>query len=204
MYRKHVKRYLDFFIALIGLPFFVIIFIIVAPLIVVDDGFPVFYTADRIGKDGKLFRMFKFRSMKNNAPDIRMEDGSTFNAEDDPRATKVGRILRKISVDEVPQFLNVLKGDMSLIGPRPFIPADGWRNNKDKDFNDRLRVRPGITGYTQAYYRNSISQSEKIHFDAEYAKNVTFSLDMKILLKTIISVLKRENIYVKQESVNKK
>ena len=138
--------------------------------------------------------MYKFRSMFNNAPDIRQEDGSTYNAKDDPRVTKIGKILRKTSLDEVPQLLNVLLGDMSIIGPRPFVPLNG-KNNTSKDFEDRLKVKPGITGYTQAYFRNSISQDEKIRMDAEYARNVTFLGDIKILLKTIETVLQRKNIY---------
>ena len=160
----------------------------------ITDGKPVFYTANRIGKDGKIYKMYKFRSMKNNAPDIRMEDGSTYNAADDPRVTKIGRILRATSIDETPQILNVLKGDMSFIGPRPFVPVEG-KKCLDKDFTDRLKVRPGITGYTQAYYRNAISQNEKIKLDAIYARKVTFINDIKILLKTIDTVVHRKNIY---------
>lgn len=194
MYNKVFKRFIDIIISLCILPFFGIIYLIVAPIIVFADGGSVFYSANRIGRYGNLFKMYKFRSMNNNAPDIRMEDGSTYNAEDDPRVTRIGKILRKTSLDEIPQVLNVLKGDMSLIGPRPFVPVNENKNT-NKDFQDRLLVRPGITGYTQAYYRNSITQEEKIKYDAEYARNVSASIDFKIFLKSIDTVLRRKNIY---------
>lgn len=194
MYEKFLKRFLDIVISICILPTFLVIYIVVAPIILITDGKPVFYIANRIGKDGKIYKMYKFRSMKNNAPDIRMEDGSTYNAADDPRVTKIGRILRATSIDEIPQILNVLKGDMSFIGPRPFVPVEG-KKCLDKDFTDRLKVRPGITGYTQAYYRNAISQNEKIKLDAIYARKVTFINDIKILLKTIDTVVHRKNIY---------
>ncbi|WP_070090262.1 sugar transferase [Merdimonas faecis] len=196
MYAKYIKRIVDIVVALTGLPFFAIIFVIIAPIIYLSDKEPVFYNAPRLGKKGKVFYMYKFRSMKVNAPDIRNADGSTYNAEDDPRVTSIGKLMRKTSLDEIPQLLNVLIGDMSIIGPRPFVPVEG-KENTSKNFQDRLLVRPGITGYTQAYFRNSISQEEKIKMDAEYARNVTFLGDMKILLKTIETVAQRKNIYNK-------
>ncbi len=153
MYQKYIKRFLDFIIALIALPFVLLIILIVSPFILFDDGFPIFYNANRIGQYGKLFKMYKFRSMKKNAPDIRLVDGSTYNGEDDPRVTKIGKILRKTSIDEIPQLLNMLKGDMSLIGPRPDPPD--WLEKYPEDVKIFLNVKPGITGYNQAYYRNS-------------------------------------------------
>lgn len=116
MYERTIKRIIDFIISILALPFFVVLVIAVTPLILLEDGFPVFYNAKRIGRTGKLFKMYKFRSMKNNAPDIRLSDGSTYNGEDDPRVTKVGRFLRNTSIDEAPQLLNMLKGDSGIIG----------------------------------------------------------------------------------------
>ena len=116
MYEKVIKRLLDFIVALIALPFVLLIIVVVAPFIIADDGFPIFYNAKRVGQNGKLFKMYKFRSMKNNAPDIRLADGSTYNGEDDPRVTKVGKVLRATSLDEIPQLLNVLTGDSGIIG----------------------------------------------------------------------------------------
>lgn len=196
MYKTFFKRFLDVFIALLALPFFLIALLIVAPLIYLTDKGPVFYNAPRMGKDGKSFKMFKFRSMKVNAPDIRNEDGSTFNDENDPRVTPIGRFLRKTSIDELPQLLNVLLGDMSIVGPRPNLPASEERIAKFDDYlKKRIKVRPGITGYTQAYYRNSIPQEEKFRYDAFYVDNISFTNDVKIIAQTVKSVLKRENVY---------
>lgn len=193
MYEQVFKRWIDFLIALIAMPFLLIICIIVAPMILYDDGHPVFYNSKRIGRNGKLFKMYKFRSMKNNSPDIRLEDGSTYNGEDDPRVTKIGRILRKTSIDELPQLLNVLKGDMSLIGPRPDPPD--WLDLYTEEEREFLSARPGITGYSQAFYRNSVDSREKIQNDIYYIRNCSFILDVKILLKTIETVFKHENVY---------
>ena len=135
----------------------------------------------------------KLRSMKVDAPDIRNDDGSTFNSEHDSRVTKIGHILRKTSIDEIPQIFNVLKGDMSIIGPRA-----GDVESKDTykdDEKDKLLIRPGITGYAQAYYRNNLGVREKRLCDAWYAHNVSFLLDIKIFIKTIQTVLKQENVY---------
>lgn len=197
MYKKIGKRLIDLVISIIGLPFFGIIFIIFAPIIKLTDNGPVFYNAERLGWKGKVYRMYKFRSMRVNAPDIRNADGSTYNGDDDPRVTKIGRIMRKTSVDETPQILNVLKGDMSIIGPRPFVTThyEGY-DKLDEKRKKRLEVRPGITGYSQAYYRNSIGQQEKIDNDCYYVDHVSLGLDVKIFFQTIRSVLKRENIYV--------
>ena len=135
--------------------------------------------------------------MKVNAPDIRLKDGSTYNGDDDPRVTKLGRFLRKTSLDEIPQILNVLKGDMSWIGPRP-DPLD-WLDKYKEEERVFLNVRPGITGYNQAYYRNSADAQEKIDNDVYYAKHISFALDVKIIFKTIKTVLFHENVNVTRE-----
>lgn len=199
MYRKYFKRIFDLVIALLALPFWFIILIIIGPIIYIQDKGPIFYNAPRLGKDGRIFKMFKFRSMKVNAPDIRNEDGSTFNSEDDPRLTKIGKLLRKTSLDETPQLLNVIKGDMSIIGPRPTISTSDFNEIKGIR-RKRYEIRPGITGYTQAYFRNSISQQEKFEYDAEYVERLSFKLDIRIIIVTIKSVLFRENIFVKPEN----
>lgn len=115
MYARVLKRLLDFLIGLIALPFLLIVTLVLAPIIVIDDKGPVFYNALRLGKNGKPFKMYKFRSMMVNAPDIRNEDGSTYNGDDDPRVTKIGRFMRKTSIDELSQFLNVLLGDEIIV-----------------------------------------------------------------------------------------
>lgn len=192
MYIHFLKRVFDLVFTLIALPFVLLTIIIVAPIIWFDDRGPVFYKAKRIAKGGSLFSMYKFRSMKVNAPDIRLENGDTYNGDDDPRVTKVGRFLRKSSIDEIPQFLNVLIGNMSFIGPRPdtpdFLPV------YEKKYPIILTIKPGITGYNQAYYRNSIDGGEKMKNDSYYAKNLTFIMDVKIVFRTIYTVLFRKNI----------
>lgn len=193
MYIKVIKPFCDFLIALCAMPFFTIIYICVAIAIKLDDGGPVFYMANRIGKDGKLFKMYKFRSMKVNAPVMYSADGSAYSAADDPRVTKVGRFIRKTSLDETSQFLNVLKGDMAFVGPRG--RGDDSVGTFLDDELDLLKVKPGITGYCQAYFRNSASPREKRLKDAWYANHVSFTLDVKIIFKTIFTVLKRENLY---------
>ena len=186
MYKHFFKRLFDIIFGLIGLPFFLLSVIIFAPIIFFTDRGPAFYNAQRIGKNGKLFKMFKFRSMKVNAPDIRNADGSTYNGDDDPRVTKIGRFMRKTSVDELPQILNILFGQMSLIGPRPDPPDDMEVYTEEQ--KKKLAVRPGLTGYNQAYFRNSIDGNEKMKNDDYYAKNLSFWLDFKIFMQTIFGV----------------
>ena len=200
MYRKFVKRFLDIMICLIALPFLLIIMMIVCPIIYIQDKGNPFYNAPRLGKNGKVFKMYKFRSMKVNAPDIRLSDGSTYNGDDDSRVTKIGRFLRKTSIDEVPQVLNVLKGDMSIIGPRPDPPD--WLERYSEDVKVFLSVRPGITGYSQAYFRNSANGNEKMKNDVYYALNYSTIIDLKIFFKSIIVVLSHENTYKDTENDN--
>lgn len=204
MYQKFFKRLIDIVCCLIALPFFLLILIVVAPIIKLTDGGPVFYNAPRLGYKGKIFKMYKFRSMRVNAPDIRNADGSTYNSTDDPRVTKIGKFLRETSLDETPQILNVLKGDMSVIGPRAhlatnYISLDLLPEPQQK----RLEALPGITGYSQAYYRNNATTEEKIACDVYYVENLSFKLDVKILFQTVVSVLKHDNIYVTSDAEKK-
>lgn len=193
MYRKIIKNVIDFLIGLCGFPFFLIALSVFGPIIFFTDKGPVFYNANRIGKDGKLFKMYKFRSMYMNAPDIRLADGSTYNGADDPRVTRIGKFLRDTSIDELPQILNLLNGTMSLIGPRPDPPD--WLDRYLEDIRVFLTVKPGLTGYNQAYFRNSADGKEKMKNDAFYAKNCTFWMDVKIFFKTIAIVLGHDNTY---------
>ena len=193
MYLKFFKRIFDIVLSIIAVIILIPVWIIIPILIVFDDRGPVFYFAPRIGKNNKKIMMYKFRSMKVNNVDIRNEDGSTFNSENDPRVTKIGKLLRKTSIDELPQLFNVIKGEMSIIGPR----ASTWDmlETYKSDEIDKMKVRPGITGYCQAYFRNDISAREKRIKDAWYANNVSFGLDVKIFFKTIDTVLKHKNLY---------
>ncbi|API92969.1 UDP-phosphate galactose phosphotransferase [Virgibacillus pantothenticus] len=193
MYQKLIKRLLDIFVSLLMLPIIIILIIIISPIIYFEDKGPIFYNAGRRGLNGKIFKMYKFRSMYNNAPDIRNKDLSTYNSDYDPRVTKVGNFLRKTSLDEVLQFLNVLKGDMSIIGPRPNLtskPLESFNYIERK----RITIKPGITGYNQAYFRNSIPQEEKYINDCYYVDNISFLLDFKIILQTFKTVFTHKNI----------
>lgn len=196
MYKYVIKRILDIILAILLLPFFLVITILIGPLIYLEDRGKIFYNANRLGKNGKVFVMYKFRTMKENSPDIRNSDGSTYNAEDDERVTKIGKFLRKLSIDEVPQILNVLKGEMSFIGPRPDLPEH--INLYTKEEKQKLKVRPGITGFNQAYYRNSIRWKNRIKNDIYYINNISLILDIKIFIRTIISLFKTENRYINQ------
>ncbi len=199
MYKRFFKRLIDLVLSVIAMPFLLLILVIIGPIIYFEDKGPIFYNAPRLGKDGKVFKMYKLRSMKVNAPDIRNEDGSTFNSEDDPRLTKIGKFIRKTSLDETPQILNIIKGDMSIIGPRPDLPEHRklYEGNEER----KLELRPGITGFNQAFYRNSVPWKERIQHDIYYIDNLSLGLDIKILFKTVVSVLRHEDIYVTNNRV---
>ena len=189
-----VKRVVDFILCLLLLPLLTVLIILISPLIYFNDKGPVFYSAKRIGLNGTFFRMYKFRTMIVDAPDIRLEDGSTFNSINDQRLTKIGKILRATSIDELPQIINVLFSDMSFIGPRP-DPED-WLEKYSESEREFLKVKPGITGYNQAYFRNSADGAKKLINDVYYAKNISLLLDFKILLKTFNTIIMRDNLYV--------
>lgn len=197
MYRNFFKRMFDLVLAIIALPFWLSILIIIGPMIYFQDKGSIFYNAPRLGKDGKTFKMYKFRSMKMNAPDIRNEDGSTFNAEDDPRLTNIGKFIRKTSLDETPQLLNIIKGDMSIIGPRPDLPEH--MDLYEGDEVRKLEIRPGVTGYNQAYFRNTVPWKERIKNDIYYIDNLTIWMDIKVFFKTVLTVIKREAVFVENK-----
>lgn len=194
MYKIFLKRLFDLLLSIAALPFWLLILLVVGPIIYFSDRGPIFYNAPRLGKNGKKFKMYKFRSMKLNAPDLRNEDGSTYNSEEDPRLTNIGKFIRKTSIDETPQLLNIIKGDMSIIGPRPDLPEQKILYEKTEV--RKLEIKPGVTGYNQAYYRNNIPWKERIKNDIYYVDHISFKLDIKIFFKTIFSVLKSEDIYI--------
>lgn len=197
MYRHFFKRFLDIVGALLLLPFVLLVIMVLAPLIYFTDKGPIFYNAERMGKDGHIFKMYKLRSMYVNAPDLRNSDGSTYNDDKDPRVTPIGRLMRKTSLDEFPQFLNILTGDMSFVGPRPSLTTTPY-SEYDSIRKKRVSILPGVTGYSQAYFRNSISQDEKFRYDCEYVDKLSFWLDIKIIFMTIWSVLSHKNINTNQ------
>ena len=196
MYLRFGKRICDIVIGLIALPFVLIIVAICAPLIYFEDKGPIFYNAPRVGKDGRDFTMYKLRSMKVNAPDLVMEDGSTYNGADDPRMTRIGAFMRKASIDEMPQFINVLKGDMSIVGPRPEIPhfVEQFRDEVPL-YMIRHMVKPGMTGLAQVSgYRGDTSIRGRIDCDIAYIENWTIWLDIRIILHTFTSLVNDETL----------
>lgn len=193
MYRDYIKRFLDLIICILALPIFILICIPVALAIKLDDHGTIFYLGKRIGRGMKEFSMVKFRSMQMNSPDIRNEDGSTFKSGTDPRLTRVGKILRKTSIDEIPQIINIFKGDMSLVGPRP--SPIGNENLYPERYFRKLTIRPGITGYNQATLRNKATMEQRINNDLYYVNHISFWMDLKIIWLTLLFVLRRKNIY---------
>lgn len=197
-----VKRLIDICGAIVGIIILIPVTAVVAVVnFICKDYGPLFYSQDRIGKDGKHFKMYKFRSMVVGADeilrkllaeneDLRKEFEATRKLQNDPRITKAGKILRKTSLDEFPQFINVLKGEMSLVGPRAVIDdeIEYFGNHKE----EVLSVKPGITGYWAANGRSNTSYDERVEMETYYANNVSIPLDIKILFKTVISVIKKE------------
>lgn len=194
LYKIFFKRLLDIVLVILVLPPVLVIIVVISLSMFLGDKGPIFYISKRIGQYGKFFNMIKFRTMIVDAPDIRLEDGSTFNSDCDPRVTKIGSFLRKTSLDELPQIYNVLAGNMSFIGPRP-DPTD-WLERYTDEEKEFLKVKPGISGYNQAYFRNSADGASKLINDLYYAKNISFQLDVKIFFKTIRTILFRENLFI--------
>ena len=179
---KYIKRLMDIVLALIGLIFAFIPMIIVAIAIKIESKGPALFKQERTGKDGKVFKLYKFRSMT--------VDNDVMNFKTENKITKVGKFIRKTSLDELPQFLNIIKGDMSFIGPRPWITE--YYDNFNAHQKRRVEVLPGITGLAQATGRNNLNIFEKINYDIEYVDNFSFKMDLKVVLKTIKTVLSKE------------
>ena len=192
--QQFIKRLIDIVGAVLALALLAPIFILIAIAIRLDSRGSVWFRQRRLTRGARPFMVYKFRTMIENAPDLRNADGSTFNAANDSRVTRVGRFLRRTSLDEVPQFINVLLGSMSLVGPRPdqadqsqYYTPEEWR---------RTHVKPGITGLAQINGRNSISWAERKQLDLEYVDRQSIQLDCQILFKTIPYVLGSRDIYV--------
>ncbi len=201
IYARTTKRLMDLILGIILTLFFLPICLLIAILIKLDSSGPVFAdTPSRVGKNGKRFKMFKFRSMIKNAHQMLREDPkfkelyqeykrSSYKLYHDPRVTPFGKFIRKYSLDEVPQFLNMLRGDMSLVGPRAYYPDEIKEQLKKhpiaKNYLDiALQVKPGITGFWQVYGRSEVHFDKRIKMDAEYVKNISLWYDIKIIIKT--------------------
>lgn len=186
MYKNFIKPAIDFVLALVGFLFLSPVFVLVTiGLFFANDGKPFFFQL-RPGKDGKIFKIIKFKTMTDK------KDENRNLLPDADRLTKIGSFVRKTSLDEIPQLLNVIKGDMALVGPRPLLPQYLELYN---DFQRRRNeVKPGITGWAQVNGRNSISWEKKFEYDVWYVDNVSFLLDIKILIMTVLKVVKSEGI----------
>lgn len=193
-----IKRSLDVTLSVIALIILSPIFLIIAAIIKLDSKGPVFFIHKRIGKNGKEIGIYKFRSMVQNAEDMiaefteeqKKEFRENYKLQYDPRVTKIGKFLRKTSLDELPQILNILKGDLSIIGPRPVIKREleKYENNKEKF----LSVKPGLTGFWAANGRSDTTYSERVQMELYYIDHMSLKMDIKIFFKTIISVIKKE------------
>ena len=189
-----VKRMIDVVLSLFGLVLISPFVVIIAILIKIDSKGPVFFKHHRIGKNGKPFSMYKFRTMKDGAeamindftPEQLEEWNENFKLKDDPRITRIGKFLRKTSLDELPQLINILKGDMSIVGPRPIIEEEleGYGNDKD----EFLSIRPGLTGWWASNGRSEISYPERCSYELYYVRNESFWLDVKVMFLSVISV----------------
>lgn len=184
-----MKRVLDFIISLFALIILSPLFLIVSVCILISDGSPVFFRQKRVGKNNELFKIYKFRTMKRGTENVASNDLSDANV----KITKFGKILRATSIDELPQFLNILNGTMSLIGPRPLIPEETKIRELRQKYNV-YSVRPGITGWAQVNGRDNVSAEKKALLDKEYVEKQSLMFDIKIFFMTIHQVLCRKDV----------
>ena len=197
-----LKRFIDIIGSIVGIvcliPLTIIIWI--ANLIMKDNG-PIFYTQERIGKNGKIFKMYKYRSMVVGADEklkeylekneeARKEYAEYKKLKNDPRITKVGAFLRKTSLDEFPQFINILKGEMSLVGPRPYLPRE--KEEINGFFNYIMSCKPGLTGFWQVHGRSDVTFTDRLDMDMKYYYKHNLKMDIKILKDTVVNVIKKE------------
>ena len=193
-----LKRLLDLFGSLIGIIILSPMLIIIAIAIKLTSKGSVFFSQERLGKNGKVFKILKFRTMVVDAE--KLGDGLFIKTEEDIRITKIGKLLRATSLDELPQLLNVLMGEMSLVGPRPPVPYHPYKYEEYNEFQRiRFDMKPGMTGLTQVTVRNSVPWDERIPIDIEYVENFNVWFDIKILFKTVKKIFKKESIYTQAE-----
>ena len=199
----HIKRILDIIFSFIGIIILLPIFLLVAIAIKIDSKGPVIFKQKRLGKDGKEFNIYKFRSMVVGAEKI---GTGVYSKKGDSRVTKVGNFIRMTSIDELPQLVNILKGEMSFIGPRPVLTYHPWKFEEyTKEQAKRFDVRPGITGWAQIHGRKDVEWHKRIELDIYYVEHISFLLDVKIFLKTIYNViLMKDNVNKEETATNKK
>lgn len=188
---KHLKRFLDFSIALIALIILFIPLIIVAIAVKLDSKGPIIFKQERLGKDGEVFKIWKFRSMRVGAE---KQGSGVYSFKGDSRITRVGRMIRATSIDELPQLVNILKGDMALIGPRPALTYHPWPYEQYTERQKRMfDVLPGVTGWAQVNGRKEVPWPQRIELNVWYAQNMSLSLDIKIFFMTIFKIVTNAN-----------
>lgn len=199
MYKNHIKRLIDVVLSVLAIIVLSWLYLIIAILIKCTSKGPVLFKQDRIGKDGKVYQIYKFRSMKVGA-----EKSGVYSDNKDPRVTGIGRFIRATSIDELPQLFNILKGDMALIGPRPPLTYHPWKWEDYSDFQKRMfEVRPGITGWAQTHGRKDVEWNKRIELNVWYVDHVSFGLDFKIFWLTIFKILTNADNENKGETVKK-
>ena len=201
-YSKYIKRFLDFIFSFIGLVILSPIFLVVAIAIKLESQGPVFFRQERLGKDGNIFKILKFRSMVENAENL--GSGIKISTEEDTRITRVGKFLRKTGLDELPQLINIIRGEMSFIGPRPpvtYHPYLGYDSYPEK-YKSRFSVLPGVTGLAQVEVRNSVPWAERFIYDLEYVSAISFKLDLKLLFRTFGVLNSSEKLYARKGRVD--
>lgn len=196
------KRVIDVLFTSLTLVVLMPFIVLIAILIKIDSPGPVIFRQQRLGRGGRPFTMYKFRTMQHNAKPIRNPDGSHFVGADDSRLTRVGRVLREYSLDEMPQIINVIKGDMSLVGPRPDLIED--LELYDDLRKSKLAVKPGLANFTLLHGRNSLSWDERVELEAFYAAHCCLRLDLEIFLKSIARVLQRKGVYNSEDYQDKR
>ena len=199
MYKNHIKRLIDVALSVLAIVVLSWLYLIIAILIKCTSKGPILFKQDRIGKDGKVYQIYKFRSMKVGA-----EKSGVYSDNKDPRVTGIGRFIRATSIDELPQLFNILKGDMALIGPRPPLIYHPWKWEDYSDFQKRMfEVRPGITGWAQTHGRKDVEWNKRIELNVWYVDHVSFGLDFKIFWLTIFKILTNADNENKGETVKK-
>ena len=192
--RKLLKRIVDLSVSLLAIVVLLPVFAVIIIAVKISSKGPAIFKQQRAGKDGKPFVFYKFRTMKVNVDPF----GASPKSKEDPRLTKIGRFLREYSLDELPQLFNVLKGDMSIVGPRPLYISQmaEWNERQKK----RLFVKPGLTGLAQVQGRGELTREEKLEFDVKYVETAGFLVDVKIILTTMAQLFRRKSIYEKRYS----
>jgi len=193
MYSKYFKRIIDFTLSLIAIIVLSPVFLVTAILVRIKLGSPVIFKQKRPGLNKRIFTIYKFRTMTDE------KDENNILLSDETRLTKFGELLRSLSLDELPQLLNIFKGNMSIVGPRPLLIEDMKRYSKEH--YRRHDVRPGLSGLAQINGRNMLSWEDKFNYDVEYVNKISFKLDFNIFLKTIIKVVKRQDVFLENDNI---